>query len=418
MNATYQNSRLRGHATKVVPQVLKYNSVKTGIDARRRPHRLTPLQNQYTTGTNPIIRFELPNFSILDFRKGFLTFTLTLNTTGGTYKRLNQGIWSIIQRFVIKTGQEIEDIRNYNLIQSIIYEYATDPLTPGIIAYDMMGIGTQGDRNNWSLGAKEYVLPLNSGFLSSGVLPLCAGGITETVLIELYLEDPINCVETDGANPVISISNIYFHCERLELEGSFLSGMLSELRTTGLTISYLSYENYVNIINSTVSTSNINHRSDSIDCIISILRNDNIISNPAVDDRMITYNKNNVTQYQLKLNGEFYPEEPIYCQGQAIAARIELLKWLGKWSLNGIFTGANNISISQFNNNKFLIINDINAFPGSGLINSQGTSHATATIQLNVTMSAVPVTNLRLDSYVFYHHVTKITPQGKIQRIY
>jgi hypothetical protein len=84
----------------------------------RMENILRPQDNTaYSSNGNNIIRFAFPRENV-DFRKAYLKATITLTTTGGTYKRLPQGAWSVINRIRAVLGGVEDETQYYNRITS------------------------------------------------------------------------------------------------------------------------------------------------------------------------------------------------------------------------------------------------------------------------------------------------------------
>lgn len=172
-NTQQTNVGKLGAIPRVTPRGLQYPVAQMSPAGRRRIIRLSPDQpNGYTIttgGTSNLTRFYLPNADILDFTAGGLAFDLTLSAQNpGTYIRHRQHVSSIINRVRIRTVGELEDVRGYNQIYSIIKELYREPLV-GAVTGEITGFGTKFERNTWGATAdKDYLIELFCGlFLSS-----------------------------------------------------------------------------------------------------------------------------------------------------------------------------------------------------------------------------------------------------------
>jgi hypothetical protein len=398
-----------------VPQSMKFPGVVVGMPQARDETKLPSDNNTYGTNTQRIVKFVIPNEHIVDFRQGYVAFDLTVTVTGGTYARLAQGVWSAFDRVRIKgaTSGEVEDLRMYNLLQTVLYEALVEEGISGTLGESLWGVGTTVQRNAWAAG-KRYGMPLLCGLLSKSVLPLKF--MTDVIEVELYLADPSTCVETDGSDPVITLNNLKLHYEKIRADRAYEQNLKDQIATKGINFHFKSYEHFGNNVTAARTSNQINHRADSVDFVINLFRDQNTMNDPTVNDKFLTWGKNNVTQYQTMINGERHPEEPIECQGDAIQAYITLLKWQRKWVVDGLKEDPPTIDGAAFNSNKFLMIQDLRAHLESDVINPRGTATHSADMQLDVLMSAAPGTPLQLDSFVGYHMVVNISPSGKLQR--
>src|SRR6201985_3122746 len=207
-----------------------------------------------------LIRIAIPNGSIYDTRNGYLTFNAAITKTGGTYARFASGIFSMFNRIRVLAGATgIKDIRDYDRITTILTELFQPILSTGNVGVTSMGFGTQAQRNALGSGA-DYACPLYSGVFGTELLPF--DNIPNQIWLELYLEDPTACVETDGTLPITTISNIIFHMERLELQDDYRRYIASYVRSNGLKLGWHAWERFSQTLapgtnqNITISTKN------------------------------------------------------------------------------------------------------------------------------------------------------------------
>lgn len=225
MNQSYNKDKL-GTLPIVIPDSIKFATPKQGPPGTRKEFRLPPAASTYATNTDNIVRFFFNNDSVIDFTRGGIAFDLTITAPGATYVRLAQGVWSIFNRVRLTTGVELEDIREYGRLHSSLFEMYREP-DVGAVLGEVYGYGTQAERNTWgATAANDYMMPLLAGLFLSGPLPM--GIFSQRVQLELYLEDPLRCVETDSAGPVvITLTNVYFHYEVLHLSPMTTSQLIS-----------------------------------------------------------------------------------------------------------------------------------------------------------------------------------------------
>ncbi len=406
---------LRAAFKTVVPNSLKFAEIKVGIETKRNEIKIDAQQATYISTSNRVIRFKIPNQNFLDFRRGYVSFNCVITRTGGTFVRSHNGIWSLFDRLRVNASHEIEDIRRTNILQNILFETTTEPDIAGTVGNALWGIGTAAERNAFAAG-RQYALPLISGFLGSALIPI--QHIQDTIEVELYIGDPTTTCETDGTVPVVTLTNVELHCDRVTPRRSYVDAIGEHIAQHGLNIGFKSFEHYQNTVTTSRSSNQINHRSDSVDSIISIMRDANTVNDPTVFDKFRTWNKNAMITYQLKFNGVFHPEEPITTDGTSVQSYIEMLRWLGKWRLNGIWKNTVPIDGTAYNTDKFLIPVDLVSHPDEMLVNPKGTARASADIQLDLTLNAAPGTPQQLESFVRYHLVANINTQGKITRVF
>jgi len=400
---------------QVIPASMRWSSIRSGIAIHRDRYKLDSLQSEYATTTNRIIKFELPNQNFIDFRRGGLDVNVTITTTGGTYKRLAQFATSLFSRFTIRTGVEIEDIKEYNLLTSILQTTAVESDVHETVGNALLGFGTQAERNAWGAVQTQYIIPVFSSFLNTGLIPISF--IRDKVCVEFYIADAINIVETDGTNPIVTITDAELHYDIVVADDSYTNQVATQLRTTGLNLGAKTWEHYANTFNSARATVNINHRSDSVEDIVSTMRTDSTLQNPLINDKMMNWYRFGLTQYSLKINSVIIPQEPIDTTGRAVEAYLEYLKWLGKWHIHGVYKNPPNITGNNFTLDKFLIVNELTQHPGEmNLVNPVGTKHISSTLFMDLLLSAPPPSTVRIDSFVEYYITYNINTSGKLSR--
>jgi hypothetical protein len=416
IGASAQEGVVRKNFPKQIPRSLRFADVQVGMDAQRNEIKWPADHGQYASNANGIVRFTIPNDAVLDFRHAFFRFDATISVTGGTYVRASQGIWSLFDRLRVKftTAGEVEDVRELNLAQSMFYEIRTEADVSGSVG-PVWGVGTPAERNAWAAG-RDYAMPIFSGFLASGVIPLKF--IKDHMQIEFYVAKPSTCIETDGTDPVITIDNPQLIYDKLHVDVAYEAALSSKIASSGLSIGFKTIEHYQNAISSAKTSSQINHRADSVDYLVHVLRTAADTNDLTVDDKFITYNKNLVTQYQAKINGEFHPEEPVVTTGNAVQSYCNMLKFQRKWVVQGLREDAPTISVSAYNNDRFIMVNDVRAHTEEDLVNPRGTAKHSADMQFDLLASAAPASPLHLETFVKYATVVVINKSGKIVRVF
>lgn len=402
MKRTYENSDKMGNITEVVPDTMIYPNPKAGPGGSRKEARLSPLQGQYsvTTGMqgDNIIRFELNAADIIDFCRGGFAFDATLTTTGvSTYMRMAQGAWSMVYRLRILSGStELEDIREYGRLHSILFELFREPAVGGVLG-SVFGYGTEAQRNIWGATAtKDYMLPLLAGLLISSPLPMSV--FKKKLRLELWLDDPSKFVETDSNGPVtLTLTSLYLHYEVLQFMDPSMSTMM-ENAISNVRFPYKTYQFYITNLSNAIQDVLIPHASDAIDGFISIYTNTSQWSTMTINDKYLTWPYNNTQQFTLKVDNEFFPIEPVFAQNDP-QAYLQYLRMINKWHLDGVYKEPPTISFEDFNNNRFIIINDLRMYPGTGLVNNFSTARSGNNLFERLQLQAAPPANTSLLTY-------------------
>lgn len=399
--------------TVVVSSELQYKRPKLGLRTDRKEVKLASDFPQYITTGNRKIRFTVPNSGFADFRKGYLSFNLTLLVGGApTYSRLANMVSSIFERFRLTGANsgDIENVQNFNLIKQFEHATTVEPDVDDVLG-EVYGVGTQAQRNLWATATKQYVMPLGSNALGIDIWPLKY--MTDNLIVEYTLDDPTRHVETDGTTPVITLDNVQLHYDKLVPDPAWEKTVATAIGSQGLEMGYRATEVYQNVIAASNSSNIINHRSAAVDYVACVLRTASTLGTLTTNDRLSTWIPSNVTNYYMKLNNDLHPEEPI--DSTTRQAYLALLRFMGKWHVDGLQVDAPTISPADFASNRFIMTLDLRQNLDKELINQTDTSHMASDITFEVRMSAPPPAQLQMDSFVQYYTAVFITPQGKVQ---
>jgi hypothetical protein len=221
---------------------------------------------------------------------------------------------------------------------------------------------------------------------------------TKRVQLELYMEDPLRCLETDSAGPlVITLTNMYFHYEVIDLAPAVKDALLTKA-SGGVCYPYKSFVYYTQPVIAGQADYLIPHASPNIDGFINFMvRNDNLL-NPLINDKFLTWNYNGAQQWQLRINNEFYPLEPVFTNLDP-QGYLQLLRWIEKWSLGGVYKNHPVISFEEFLIDRFIIVVQLEPWPGQGLFSNISTSNSGNNVFLRLYLSAPPANPTSLITY-------------------
>jgi hypothetical protein len=405
-----------GNVNTYIPDSLRFRQTKQGLACRRVPVKFRSDQQSYNTASNRLIQIRLPNNALYDTRPGYLTFTLAISNTNGTYARIHQGVFSIFNRLRMMCGSTaVEDLRDYARIYSAQWEMLNPSLVTGNIG-NVMGFGTQLERNAKGATSTEYACPLMSGVLNTELLPF--DNLSEGMVLELYLDDTTTYIESDSTLvPVVTVSNIMFHMERLDIDPSFRSFLKADVQANGLNLGWQTWERYQFLMpTGTRQNINITHKSSSVNGMFHFLLNSANFNNMTVNDKYLDWTPLTLTQANVVINGTVFPDEPVDC---SFAQRIEpyqmYCRWLNKWKLNGILAIAPPITQQAFATDRFIIIDDLEPYPEAmDIINPFSTLGNNATITKQLTFSALTPANYQLDTWVEYFRQAIIKSNGLV----
>jgi hypothetical protein len=398
----------------VIPSSMKFTTPKAGPIGIRNEIRLSPVNDTYSTNANNIVRFFFQNSGLVDFRRGYIAFDLTISgTSGGTYTRLSQGVWSIFNRVRLLCGKELEDIREYNLLHSTLFEIFRDEEVGAVIGPSCYGYATREIRQQFAATTKSYAMPLMCGFFLSGVVPM--GKLKDRLVLEMYMADPRQCIETDGSpnNLAISITNIYFHYEMMSLTDN-MENEYARVADSGIVFPYKKMSYYVQPVTNAVSNLVIPHVGSFIEAILNIFRNSNNLNTTTINDKFLTWQNPAVTQHQFRINNIYFPPEQVYFDGTDPRSYVQFLRFVGKWRLGGVFRNPPSITLEEYALDKFIIVNDLETYPGEGLVNPISTEGSATFMYQLLWFSANPPVGLQMDTFVQSYDSVDLSA-GKLQ---
>lgn len=407
----FQNSSV------VIPDSVKFKTVKAGLAARRVPVKWRSEQQTYSSNGNKLVRIILPDGALFDTRSGYLSFDLAITTTGGAYKRVHSGIFSILNRMrILVNSKEVENILDYNDIYSKLWEMTNPNLTTSNIAIQSLGFGTQAQRNVLGAAAStSYACPLFGGVLNTELLPF--DNLSTGMVLEFYLEDPLRCIETDGTAPQYTVTNVIFHMERLELDPSYRSFIAAYIRANGLQLGFHTWER--NIAALTQGTSQnivINQKSSSVNGILNYFTLSTNSTVTTVNDKFLTWLPLGLSTYSVNVNGTIFPDEPIDCVASNGFEIFQIYaRWQRKWKLNGLMDSPPPINATVFMVNRFVFIVDFEPYPEMmDIINPFSTLGNSANIIVKLNFTALIPLNYQLDSWIESFRQIKIGCAGDI----
>jgi hypothetical protein len=389
-----------------------------GVPILRQPVKVRATQTSFASNSNNEIIFQLPNDTFYDARRGYLTFDANVSATGGTYVRLSEGIWSIFYRMRTLVGFELENIQEYNRLTSMLWESTNDARQSSAVGRGLMGIGTPTERNILASGTAHYACPVFSGLFDQEVLPL---SLFENICeLRMTLGDASTFVETDGTAPIVTISNVQFHLERIVSSSAFIAERKSAILQNGLDLGFATYNYYSQTIpigTSSLQSLTINHKTASVRKLISLITAQNSVNDTTVNDKFLTWPK--ITyQHQFRMNNRLIPEEPVvYQDTYAAEAFFNYLNTHNKWNFSGDLTfSPAPISAEQFSlGNRFMMIVDVNGYPyDPNVINPVGNDNTAIQMQLDIYITTPTAVAYRVDSFVMYHRQIRLNPDRTI----
>lgn len=408
-----------------VPNKYKFQRAVRTPNINRDEEILRPLSSNYSTNGDNVLRFILPKKNI-DLRDGYLRLSVILRKTGGTYIRLHQMAASIINKIKWSFGTVEKSNEYWNRMQLFKYATGTLPDVVQTIGQDLLGFGTQADRNTWGATTTEYTIPLDVGIFLQGSLPLGFLQRECDFFLELTLENALWCCETDGTNPEIEIVNprIFYHAISSK-DGSYEAGLRKDIQSGQLQLAYSDWATYQSAVENNIIEARINWSGNSLAAIVSYFFDQSTLSNPLINNKFLDWfktmtNGTTVQDYQLQLrDGDWVPAEAISCVGNAGRAYHTMLDWQGVWDGDGRCVAPAPIDLESFNLDQFIMTNNLTMVPKDYynrrmVFNQLSTMSSANNTLLRVNLTGVPTASMVLYHFVNYGVLFSVTPDGKL----
>lgn len=403
----------------VVPIENVYNNdIKPGVNADRITVRIPSQISSVSENSNQMI-FDIPNASIMDFRKGGLQFKL--NISGGNVPRASNGVWTGIQRVrVLFDSEVIEDLNQFGLMTSLL-ALTGDPDFQDSLGYVMMGMGSDARRISLANANQSYFIPL---FLGSLRKPLPLNMITSRLRVEIYWQPANVWIEQTAAvpQPAVSytITDINLFADQMNFGSDYISDLKMNFDSKGhITIPYISYEAFTNsITNSSQSTLQIPAKKRSLKGLMSVMRTSSILSDPTTLNKFDTWNNTNigldVIDYQVKINNTFYPQVRVEVSNENPIGYYQMLRLLRNWDFYRPYS-LNSALAQNYFIDKFIMA--INVAPHqSAILSGLDTATNFSTILFNVNLTAL-ASNQEMTTYALYDAVMNIDAStGRVRK--
>lgn len=414
VSVTYDNRSLPEDLNrKIVPKSLAIMEPAETVSTIREPISFQSRLDSYNTSTRQPIVIEVPAHTHLDFRYGAISCKVTIAVTGGAYARLAQGAWTMFDRQrALQFKQPFEDRENTDEATSLRYATSQTLEWSSVQAY-VFGVGTQAQRNTWGATAgQQYFIPLELRSIQQ--CSLYKTMMDKEIEIELNLANPLRFVETDGTNPVVTLTEVKLIGELVHTEPELEASMHNLRIKNGINLSYTATKRYRNQINSTDPVLRIPHFSSAVRTIMTLLRQNGEENNPAINDKHLRWYQGGVDYYYAKMGTQRFPQTNI----QALTydgAYMQLLKYQGAQSIGGGFHNTTaNIHWLDFTTVQFLMIIDLTSCPTDNGVNTISTNLYQTDTEFYIHFSSAPGSTYYADTWVTYHEaLTKKGPSGQ-----
>jgi hypothetical protein len=415
---------LGSRPSAVIPKQFQWNH-----DVNRSFHNEPKWIYLPQTSTNPQVAggkivFKLPNDGWYDFMEGALDITVTCTATGGTYKRLPQFAWSIIRKITLKQGADtVIEEDHFNLVSTLKYLLKKGSLdeakTVGGVLY---GYSNTTRRNTFGASGRRYMVPLFVEFLTKRPLPLHA--VHGELTLEIDLEVG-TVIETDGTVPSFSVADAKLWCYHQNLDKEFDNQFRAEMMSGPLLMPITSWHRhfYLATASQTAFSVSIHENSSAVKALLAIMRTQSTLNTTTTNDRMLTFNFNDLSTYQFKHGGELIPTTAINCT-DGIEPFLQFIKFTDDWHAHDggedpeieLLIDDASTADSDYINGKFILVHNFSHHHGNEDVMS-GSDFSAKNIPLTFNMTfggTGPASTQQVDTFIIVNSILTISPEGKM----
>lgn len=323
LQPNYVNSSLaRDSAFKdmfptAAPKDLVYNDILMApAGSRQWTETLVDNGTQFQP-VNQKFTVTLRSRSILDFTNAFICFQASCVASDSSPVFFTKGIWNLFSRIRVLVGSYVlMDQIEKNVYESFNYAFSRANNYDSTLAYGIQGVGSVSQRQTWATG-RTYAVPLNIPLLTSEEIVMANNqGIT----IEFYLAPASSVVCFDSstlptATLNYTITNPRIRCHEVRYQDDLQRAVTS---LSPIMYPYVNYKQFSTQIIAGSSTFQypIPIKVQGLIRLIGFMRPSSAVNNPAVTDALTTnFQYNNCLQYQLRVDNDFYPPQPISAGG-------------------------------------------------------------------------------------------------------
>lgn len=316
--ALARDSQFKDMFPTTAPKDLMYNDILMAPAASRQWSETLADNGTQFTPVNQKFTVTMRSRSVLDFSQAYLAFSASCTSSDSTNVFFTQGIWNLISRIRVLCGSYVlMDQLEKNVFESFNYAFCRASNYDSTIAYSNQGVGSVAQRQSWAQAGKTYVIPLNIPFLTSEQMIMANN---QGFIIEFYLA-PAAAVICNAANTLTTatlnytISNPRIRCHEVRYQNDLQSALVA---LTPVAYPYTNYKQFSTQILAGSSTFqySIPIKVQSVRRIIAFMRPSTDINNPAITDALTTdFQYNGCLQYQLRVDNDYFPPQPISAGG-------------------------------------------------------------------------------------------------------
>lgn len=301
------------------PKDLMYNDVLMAPAVSRQWMETLADNGTQFQPVNGKFTVTLRSRSILDFSQAFLDFQASCSASDSSPVFFTNGIWNFISRIRVLVGSYVVfDQIEKNVFESFNYAFCRAGNYDNTIGYSIQGIGDVSKRKTWASG-KTYTIPLNIPLLTSEEMIMAHNS---GFIVEFYLAPPtaVVCADTTTSPTATlnyTITNPRIRCHEVRYQNDLQTKLLS---LDPIVYPYVNYKQFSTqiVAGSTTFQYTIPIKVQGLFRLIGFMRPSADVNNPTVTDALTTdFQYNNCLQYQLRVDNDYYPPQPLSAGGTA-----------------------------------------------------------------------------------------------------
>lgn len=268
--------------------------------------------------------------------------SLAVSTTGGTNPKVAPLISALFRRIVVRdmAGNVIEDIDGYNICDRICVDAFSSTEYKGNYLASVAGYVAGGV----DCTVKSFFsIPLHLlGLFGGGMSKYFPLKFTSGLQMEIFWEDPKIATLGSAVATDYTVSDVQLVLPIVTLDPAYDATVAQVIRERGLVFYYNTWSRSgLDLVQTSPALYNLNFPDRYLKNILVVQRRASDISS-ATTDKIGTYRKNFVEEWQFDLNGSPFPNFPIKCLGTAPQSYNMLYKSMNLFgnATQGSITGS------------------------------------------------------------------------------
>ena len=434
---------------RTLPSQMRFSDLTPlGLSSKSKKVKFLPNNGGPFSNVNNIIRIPISSASaFLDPSFTSLKLTYTNINSAGVAVQFDSSANSIIQRIrlVSASGGDLEDIRNYGYLVSMLsdlhyslhqrftksYEgYGYQGITNGGVAAQVGGaavvaqvasaavtetsIGT-GETTMANNGSTTVILPILSSLIGTSARKYLPLFLTGQIMLEIELANLYNPFVSAAATSGYSISSVELHCQMVEFDADVNQNLIQMSMKNGLFLHGNFWSSYFNAVPNASPNITISERLKSVKSIFSCFS----LTPADSTTRYMARHHGGLTSLSFTIGSDHYPTQPIIGDSTSSGSNceyiLETLKAIGEYGntlhqsiINPVNFASVGVSLTSVGRAVYGI--DLDAFSKSPIESGVNTV-LNNPITINVTNGAIA--GLVNYTFLLYDVLFHITPDGQ-----